>query len=129
MLPLFRVKVNLSSSYFNRKRRHSCDVEDAQHLLQAKRLVSQPFLPELGRDVWDSESLAGTSSISQSTDQKGKCILTDSCGSSSSSNCAHLVEEPAFSLSESDSSYSHINRILREAHFSSLQTRGQPGPT
>ncbi|KAI4873194.1 hypothetical protein NFI96_019318 [Prochilodus magdalenae] len=126
----------------SRKRRHSCDAEDVQNLPQAKRLVSQPFLPELGRDVWDSESsssdssgisssesLLGTSSISQSTDQKGQCILKDSCGSSSSSNSAHLVEESAFSLNERDSSYSHINRILREAHFSSLQTRGQPGPT
>ncbi|XP_072523885.1 protein VCF1 [Salminus brasiliensis] len=123
----------------SRKRRHTCDADDVQILPQAKRLASQPFFPELGRDVWDSESsssdssgistperLAGPSSINQTTDQKEKCILKDSCSSSSSSH--HLFEEPAFSLNESDS-YCHINRILREAHFSSLQTRGQPGPT
>uniref|UniRef100_A0AAY5EVT8 Si:dkey-21c1.1 n=2 Tax=Electrophorus TaxID=8004 RepID=A0AAY5EVT8_ELEEL len=109
-----------------------------QILPQNKRLVTDPFFPELGRDVWDSESssndssvyssperLAGASSINQSTNEKGKCIGQDLCTSSGS---GHLVEEPAF-FSESDTSYHHINRILREAHFSSLQTRGQSGPT
>uniref|UniRef100_A0A8B9KJG8 Si:dkey-21c1.1 n=2 Tax=Astyanax mexicanus TaxID=7994 RepID=A0A8B9KJG8_ASTMX len=126
------------TSYLNRKRRHnSCDADDAQNLPQAKRLASQPFFPELGRDVWDSESsssdssgistperLTGPNSTNQSTDQKENCILKDSCSSS-----GHLFEEHAISLNDSDSSYCHINRILRNAHFSSLQSRGQPGPT
>lgn len=124
----------------SRKRRHnSCDGDDAQNLPQAKRLASQPFFPELGRDVWDSESsssdssgistperLPGPSSINQPTDQKENCILKDSCSSSSS---GHLFEEPGIPLNDRDSPYCHINRILREAHFSSLQSHGQPGPT
>ncbi|XP_066520865.1 protein VCF1 isoform X2 [Hoplias malabaricus] len=126
----------------NRKRRYRSDAEDVQHLPEAKRLVSQPSFTELGHDIWDSESsssdssgisssdsVAGTSSISPLSDEKGKCILKDSCGGSSSCTSGHLAEEQNFSLIENDSSYSHINRILREAHFSSLQTRVQPGPT
>uniref|UniRef100_A0AAY3ZW49 Uncharacterized protein n=1 Tax=Denticeps clupeoides TaxID=299321 RepID=A0AAY3ZW49_9TELE len=42
---------------------------------------------------------------------------------------SHPAEEPRSSTSPGASSYQRINRILREAHFSSLQTRGQPGPT
>ncbi|XP_076855616.1 protein VCF1 [Brachyhypopomus gauderio] len=122
----------------SRKRRHPCEAEEMQILPQSKRMVTDHFFPDLGRDVWDSESsssdssvyssperLIGSSSIIPPTNEKSNCIIQDLCTSSGS---GHLVEEPAF-LSESDASYHHINRILREAHFSSLQTRGQPGPT
>lgn len=40
----------------NRKRRRSCDgEEESQVLPQAKRSGGYSFLPEVGRDVWDSE--------------------------------------------------------------------------
>lgn len=50
-----KCSANVTSHTLNRKRRHSCNAEDVQLLPQAKRLVSQPFFPELGRDAWDSE--------------------------------------------------------------------------
>lgn len=113
----------------SRKRHHSCDAEEEQLLPQAKRFPGHPFFCELARDVWDSESSSSDSSCisspekltgagSQSVEQNGRCVLDDSCSPSTSSQ-----------FGESDDSYHHINRILREAHFNSLQTRGQPGAT
>ncbi|ROI81944.1 Protein FAM104A [Anabarilius grahami] len=122
----------------HRKRRRSCDAEQLQVLPQAKRSGGYSFLPEVGRDVWDSESsssdssgissperMAGASSSIQKTDQRGVHVSQAPCSPIAPTNAA---EEPAISLSH-DISYDHINRILREAHFSSLQTRGQQGPT
>ncbi|KAF4084992.1 hypothetical protein AMELA_G00112440 [Ameiurus melas] len=115
----------------SRKRHHSCDAEKEQLLPQAKRFPGHPFFSELARDVWDSESsssdsscisspekLTGAGSICQSVEQNGRCVLEDSCSPRTSGQ-----------FGESDNSYHHINRILREAHFNSLQTRGQPGAT
>lgn len=119
----------------SRKRRRSCDAEQLQVLPQAKRSGGYSFLPEVGRDVWDSESsssdssgisspdrMAGASSSIQKTDQRGLPVSQAPCSPTIA------AEEPAISLSH-NVSYDHINRILREAHFSSLQTRGQQGPT
>ncbi|KAG1955116.1 hypothetical protein F2P79_009046 [Pimephales promelas] len=118
----------------NRKRRRSCDAEQLQVLPQAKRSGGYSFLPEVGRDVWDSESsssdssgisspdrMAGASSSTQKTDQRGLPVSQAPCSPT-------IAEEPAITLSH-NISYDHINRILKEAHFSSLQTRGQQGPT
>ncbi|MCI4384386.1 hypothetical protein PGIGA_G00038020 [Pangasianodon gigas] len=123
----------------NRKRHHSCNAEEEQLLPQAKRVPGHPFLSELAHDVWDSESsssdsscisspekLTGAGSIYQSVEQNGKCVLEDSCSPSTS---GQFGEEAAFPLCTADDSYHHINRILREAHFNSLKTRGQPGAT
>ncbi|XP_067285266.1 protein VCF1 [Pseudorasbora parva] len=122
----------------SRKRRHSCDAEQLQVLPQAKRSGGYSFLPEVGRDVWDSESsssdssgisspesMAGASSSIQRTDQRGLHVSQAPCSPIAP---AIAAEEPAISLSHIVS-YDHINRILREAHFNSLQTRGQQGPT
>ncbi|XP_043109952.1 protein FAM104A-like [Puntigrus tetrazona] len=122
----------------SRKRRRSCDAEELQVLPQAKRSGGYSFLPEVGRDVWDSESsssdssgissperMAGATSNIQKTDQRGLHASQAPCSPIAPNISA---EEPAVSLSHS-LSYDHINRILREAHFSSLQTRGHQGPT
>ncbi|XP_059387230.1 protein FAM104A-like [Carassius carassius] len=122
----------------SRKRRHSCDAEELQVLPQAKRSGGYPFLPEVGRDVWDSESsssdssgissperMAGASSNIQNTDQRGLHVSQAPCSPIAPTISA---EEPAISLSH-NISYDHINRILREAHFNSLQTHGQQGQT
>ncbi|XP_018969286.1 protein FAM104A-like isoform X1 [Cyprinus carpio] len=123
----------------SRKRRRSCDADELQVLPQAKRSGGYSFLPEVGRDVWDSEQssssdssgissperMAGATSNIQKTEQRGLHVSQAPC-----SPIAHTIsaEEPAVSLSH-NLSYDHINRILREAHFSSLQTRGQQGST
>ncbi|KAK3529602.1 hypothetical protein QTP70_032013 [Hemibagrus guttatus] len=122
----------------SRKRRHSCDAEEEQLLPQAKRFPGHPFFSELAHDVWDFESsssdsscvsspekLTGAGSINQSPRKHGTCILEDSCSPGTS---RQFGEEVALQC-KSDDSYHHINRILREAHFNSLKTRGQPGAT
>ncbi|XP_023676132.1 protein VCF1 [Paramormyrops kingsleyae] len=125
----------------NRKRRRSCGSDDSQTLPQAKRSGgSHPLFTELGHDAWDSESCSSDSSVLSSPEQANggtstnvggtntQCP-TDNRGSRSTpgpcspAGPAHHAEEPSVSLG----SYHHINRILREAHFASLQTRGHQG--
>ncbi|XP_042562720.1 protein FAM104A-like isoform X2 [Clupea harengus] len=121
------------------KRRRSCNSEDGQVLPQAKRPgAGNALLPELGRDAWDSESsssdssgissperLAGASGSSSMSafgmDGRGNCVTQGPCSPTGSSNPG---DEPLLAMS-----YHNINRVLREAHFASLKTRGHPGPT
>lgn len=109
----------------NRKRQRSGGDEESSHLVpQAKRPSrGHPLSPEPGRDAWDSESSnsESSSSISSPEHAAGSC----------SSRCA---VGPCSPLSTSDSSelassthpvsYQQINRILKQAHFQSLQSRG-----
>lgn len=137
----------------SRKRRRSCDSEDVQALHQAKRHGGgNALFPELGRDAWDSESSSSESSLISSPERLAGA--SGSGGSSSSSSTSSGVSSmgpfstdgrgtyitqgppcsPASSSNPGDEpqhamSYDHINRILREAHFASLKTRGHPGPT
>lgn len=108
----------------NRKRQHG-DVETGHLVPQAKRQSrGYPLSPEPGRDAWDSESSNSetSSSISSPEHVAGSC----------SSQCVAGPCSP-LSLSETSDlggpsnlvSYQHINRILKEAHFQSLQCRGQ----
>ncbi|XP_029933469.1 protein FAM104A [Myripristis murdjan] len=126
----------------NRKRRHSCDSEDTQLNPQAKRSggVQSLLVSDLGRDVWDSESSSSDSSGGISSPERAMLASTSLC-THSRSNCisqSSLSPQPEDSASSSlqgfhgdgsNVSYDHINRVLREAHFSSLQTRGRPGST
>lgn len=135
-VPLFGCQMHRSDMLTeSRKRRRGCDAEELQVLPQPKRSGGYSFLPEVGHDVWDSESsssdssgisspeqMAGATSSIQKPDQRGIYVSQAPCSP------GIAVEEPAVSLSHSIS-YDHINRILREAHFSSLQTRGQQAPT
>lgn len=75
--------------------------------------------------VSSPEKLTGAGSIHQSPRRNVKCILEDSCSPGTS---GQFGEEVALQH-KSDDSYDHINRILREAHFNSLKTHGQPGAT
>ncbi|KAG7460195.1 hypothetical protein MATL_G00218960 [Megalops atlanticus] len=119
----------------NRKRRRSCSHDDSELLPQAKRSGGgQTLFSELGRDVWDSESSSSDSSVvsspegavassSQSAvDSRGGHCAGGSCSPVSS---AHLAESAPVSLGH----YHHINRILREAHFHSVQSRAQSTDT
>ncbi|XP_034448180.1 uncharacterized protein LOC117765792 [Hippoglossus hippoglossus] len=106
----------------NRKRQRSAGDEEGGHLVpQAKRQSrAHPLSPEPGRDAWDSESSNSESSISSPEHAAGSC----------SSRCA---VGPCSPLSSGDSSelagptdlvsYLQINRLLREAHFQSLESR------
>ncbi|KAK9977343.1 hypothetical protein ABG768_019163 [Culter alburnus] len=111
----------------NRKRqRAEGDDEDAQ-MPQAKRLSSALQSSETGRESWESESSSSESSWISSPDHVAG-------SSSGSSHCGvdvigpHGVPGPCspHSASKQDLlSYQHINRVLREAHFHSLQSRAQ----
>ncbi|XP_074512675.1 uncharacterized protein LOC141781064 isoform X2 [Sebastes fasciatus] len=109
----------------NRKRQRSCGDEENGHLVpQAKRQSrAHPLSPEPGRDAWDSESSSeSSSSISSPEHAAGSC----------SSQCAVGPCSP-FSFGDSSElagrmslvSYLQINRILKHAHFQSLQSRCQ----
>ncbi|RVE59422.1 hypothetical protein OJAV_G00188310 [Oryzias javanicus] len=94
----------------SRKRQRSCDSEDDQQ--QAKRSGGGPSL--LLSDL-DSESSSSDSIHSNCTSPKPE---------DSASSLHHGLHGDGRSVP-----YYYINRVLREAHFSSLQTRGRPGST
>ncbi|XP_054611136.1 protein FAM104A [Dunckerocampus dactyliophorus] len=122
----------------NRKRHRSSDSEETQQLSpQAKRSGAAPCL--LVSDL-DSES--------SSSDSSNGICSTESTLVATSRPCIHSQNNriPQYSPSTkpkdsavsmqhgfhgdgSTFSYNSINRVLREAHFSSLQTRGRPGST
>ncbi|XP_054616685.1 protein FAM104A [Dunckerocampus dactyliophorus] len=107
----------------SRKRQLNAGDESGHLVPQAKRQNrAHPLSPEPGRDAWDSESSNSESSLSSPEHASGSC---------SSSRCAAGPCSPLSSSESSDQggptqpgSYLHINRILREAHFQSLQSRG-----
>lgn len=109
----------------NRKRQRSGGDEESGHLVpQAKRQSrGHPLSPEPGRDAWDSESSNSESSSSISSPEHAAGSCTSQC-----------PVGPCSPLSSGDSSelggptnpvsYLQINRILKQAHFQSLQSRG-----
>ncbi|XP_022042580.2 protein FAM104A isoform X1 [Acanthochromis polyacanthus] len=125
-------------SDLHRKRHHSCDSEEDQQLRpQAKRSGGDPSL--LVSDL-DSESSSSDSSNGISSPERAIVATARPC-IHSQNNCItqHTLspkpEDSASSLQHGfhgdgrSVSYDYINRVLREAHFSSLQTRGRPGST
>lgn len=130
----------------SRKRRRGRDNEEEEQRLnpQAKRPGGghDLLVSDLGRDAWDSEqSSSSDSSGGISSPERGALASASPC--THSQNCVSqnsLSPQPEDSASASlqgfhgnsggsSVSYYHINRVLREAHFSSLQTRGRPGST
>ncbi|KAK7168412.1 hypothetical protein R3I94_002472 [Phoxinus phoxinus] len=104
----------------NRKRQRAEGDEEGAQMPGAKRLSSALQSPETGRESWESESSSSESWIS-SPDQ-----------SAAGSNSGPDLVGPVSPISASKQpghmdplSYQHINRVLREAHFHSLQSRGQ----
>ncbi|TKS90008.1 protein FAM104A [Larimichthys crocea] len=123
----------------SRKRHRSCDSEEDQQLSsQAKRSGGGPSL--LVSDL-DSESSSNDSSNGISSPERAIVVSTRPCIHSQNNHTTQYSlspkpEDSASSLqhgfhgdSSSSVSYDYINRVLREAHFSSLQTRGRPGST
>ncbi|XP_034050607.1 protein FAM104A-like [Thalassophryne amazonica] len=127
----------------SRKRHRSCDSEDDQQLSpQAKKSSGGPCLlvSDLGRDAWDSESSSSDSSNGISSPERAILASTSLCTHSQNHRISHFSistkPEDAASISlhgfhgnGSNESYDYINRVLREAHFSSLQSRGRRGST
>lgn len=125
----------------NRKRRRGCDSEGEQQNPQAKRSgggqEGNGLVSDVGRDVWDSESSSSDSSGGISSPERAAGTSTSLCphgqnNYNSQSSLSPLQEDSSSSLTGfhgDSSSYNHINRLLREAHFSSLQTRGRSGTT
>lgn len=112
----------------NRKRQRSDGGggdEESSHLVpQAKRPSrGHPLSPEPGRDAWDSESSnsESSSSISSPEHAVGSCTAQCAVGPSSplSSGDSSELAGPTNLVS-----YLQINRILKQAHFQSLQCRG-----
>uniref|UniRef100_A0A3Q1EKC6 Uncharacterized protein n=1 Tax=Acanthochromis polyacanthus TaxID=80966 RepID=A0A3Q1EKC6_9TELE len=103
-------------SDLHRKRHHSCDSEEDQQLRpQAKRSGGDPSLL-CGKAL----SLSALYVFHQ---QPFRHTLSPKPEDSASS-LQHGFHGDGRSVS-----YDYINRVLREAHFSSLQTRGRPGST
>uniref|UniRef100_H3BGL8 VCP nuclear cofactor family member 2 n=1 Tax=Latimeria chalumnae TaxID=7897 RepID=H3BGL8_LATCH len=115
-----------------RKRRRSCEDEDIHLLPQPKRISSNTFL----HDFWDTESIKSGSGASSSSDSSGVSspdrpsgllpadigVNQRNPGCSPSTSYQYPYEQSALS----HGSYVHINQILKEAHFHSLQHRGNP---
>ncbi|XP_070782995.1 protein VCF1 [Enoplosus armatus] len=122
----------------NRKRHRSCDSEEDQQLSpQAKRSGGGPSL--LVSDL-DSESSSSDSSNGISSPERAIVASTRPCIHSQNNRTTQYSGspkpeesassfQPGFHGDGSSVSYDYINRVLREAHFSSLQTRGRPGST
>lgn len=112
----------------NRKRPRSGEDVEGGHLLpQAKRQSrGYPVSPEPGRDAWDSES--SNSETSSSTISSPEHMAASS---SSRCPCSPLSPTDTADLGRPSNlvSYQRINRILKEAHFESLQCRGQQRDT
>ncbi|XP_074519407.1 uncharacterized protein LOC141785150 [Halichoeres trimaculatus] len=122
----------------SRKRHRSCDSEDDQQLSpQAKKSGggSSLLMPDL-----DSESSSSDSSNGISSPERAIVVTARPCIHSQNNRITHnsLSPKPEESASSSQhgfhgdssgASYDHINRILREAHFSSLQSRGHAAST
>ncbi|XP_005988123.1 protein VCF1 [Latimeria chalumnae] len=108
----------------DRKRRRSCEDEDIHLLPQPKRISSNTFL----HDFWDTESSSSDSSGVSSPDRPSGLLPADigvnqrNPGCSPSTSYQYPYEQSALS----HGSYVHINQILKEAHFHSLQHRGNP---
>ncbi|KAM9424243.1 protein VCF1 [Pholidichthys leucotaenia] len=122
----------------SRKRHHSCDSEEDRQLRpQAKRSGEGSCL--LVSDL-DSESSSSDSSNGVSSPESAIVVTTRPCIHSQNVRVTQnpvspKPEDSASSLQHGfhddgrSVSYDYINRVLREAHFSSLQTRGRPGST
>ncbi|XP_057681809.1 protein FAM104A [Corythoichthys intestinalis] len=122
----------------NRKRHRSSDSEENQQLSpQAKRSGRGPCL--LVSDVDSESSSSDSSSGACSTDRpmvvtSRPCIHSQSnripqCSLSTKPKDSAISAPRGFHGDGSTFSYDSINKVLREAHFSSLQTRGRPGST
>ncbi|XDV14165.1 hypothetical protein PO909_002351 [Leuciscus waleckii] len=113
----------------NRKRQRAEGDDEEAQMPQAKRLSSALQSPETGRESWESES-SSSSSSSQSSSSESWISSPDQSATGSNSGPDLIGPISPISASKQSGhmdplSYQHINRVLREAHFHSLQSRAQ----
>uniref|UniRef100_A0A8C8CDA4 Uncharacterized protein n=1 Tax=Oncorhynchus tshawytscha TaxID=74940 RepID=A0A8C8CDA4_ONCTS len=127
---------SLASLTVYRKRRRGGDNEGDQLNPQAKRSGG-------GQEVFSVSHTCSSLSVLQSSSSDSSSGIssperatgggtTYTKNRTSQGLLRPLPEDPSISslsLYGNDTPYDHINSVLREAHFSSLQTRGQPGST
>ncbi|KAK1799011.1 hypothetical protein P4O66_007284 [Electrophorus voltai] len=117
----------------NRKRqRTQGEDENGTVMPQAKRSSTTHQSLEGSREAWDAESSGSDTSGVGSPEHATRSSSSASSQSGADSLAAVPGLMPYSPLSTSDQSgptslgsYQHINRVLREAHFQSLQNRGQ----
>lgn len=128
---------------YSRKRHRSCGSEEEQQQLspQAKRLGGGPSLlvTDLDSESSSSDSSNGTSSPERAIVATARPCIHSQNGRISQPSLSPQSQDSASSTQHgnhgdgsggsSSVSYDYINRVLREAHFSSLQTRGRLGST
>ncbi|KAG7263424.1 hypothetical protein CRUP_037787 [Coryphaenoides rupestris] len=125
---------------YSKRQRSGEDQPNGQLVPQAKRPSrAHPLSPETGRDACDPESSNSESSgISSPEHLVGSCSSQFSAADPLAGQrvvpgcCSPLVDSSSSSSGSASSSsselllsYHQINRILREAHFQSLHSRGQ----
>uniref|UniRef100_A0A8D0ABR1 Uncharacterized protein n=1 Tax=Sander lucioperca TaxID=283035 RepID=A0A8D0ABR1_SANLU len=120
-----------SISVLYRKRHRSCDSEEDQQLSpQAKRSGGGTSLLSSC-----SDSSNGISSPERAIVVSARPCIHSQNNCTTQYSLSPKPEDSGSSLQHgfhgdgSSVSYDYINRVLREAHFSSLQTRGRPGST
>nr|XP_033817364.1 protein FAM104A [Geotrypetes seraphini] len=105
------------------RKRKSCNDEDS-HVPQSKRCSRNHVV----LDTWDTESSGSDSSSINSPDRASgpETSLNQMLAMSSPElpQAISFLEQSALSQGP----YVHINQILKEAHFSSLQHRSRPSP-
>uniref|UniRef100_A0A3Q3EWM5 Uncharacterized protein n=1 Tax=Labrus bergylta TaxID=56723 RepID=A0A3Q3EWM5_9LABR len=113
-------------SVLHRKRHRSCDSEEDQQLSpQAKKSGGGPSLDSSNGISSPERAIVVTTR--PCIHSQNNCITHNSLSpkpGDSAGSLQHRIHGDSSSVS-----YDHINRVLREAHFSSLQTRGRPGST
>ncbi|XP_030044933.1 protein VCF1 [Microcaecilia unicolor] len=106
------------------RKRRSCNEENS-HVPQSKRCIrNHVFL-----DSWDTESSGSDSSIINNSPDRASGPET-SVNQMLAGSSPELPQPISFQEQSalSQGPYFHINQILKEAHFSSLQHRSRPSP-
>ncbi|XP_031232166.1 protein FAM104A-like isoform X2 [Mastomys coucha] len=115
----------MSERLFPRKRRRNRNDDDNHTPPQTKRNSRNPIF----QDSWDTESLSSDSGGSSSSS-----INSPDRANGPESSLSHIIPGSCPSIPQPmpeqsalcQGPYFHINQTLKEAHFHSLQHRGQP---
>ncbi|XP_040599733.1 protein FAM104A-like isoform X2 [Mesocricetus auratus] len=111
--------------YRERKRPREDNEEDNQHAPHSKRNKKDQAFQGSGTVESSSSGNARNHSVTNTARQEH---MTENCLNQNVPEVNYNVTEfsqEQFAVYEEQGPYSHINQILKEAHFYSLQQRGQ----